>query len=126
MMSNAVDHLKKVSLEIQVKERVVPFDFIFGIASEGMCPFEYELLHKTVGDRLRVAVPQTNARRTFAHLYLPVCAALSLSEIPETLHLDIAVSAVRDAEPREVVRAMAQASEADGCGGDCGCGCGGH
>lgn len=125
-MRNAVDHLKKICLEIQYKEQTVPFDFIFGIASDGMCPFEYDLLHKTVGDRLQLAVPQTNARRTFAHLYLPLCAALSLSEIPETLNLDIAVSAVTAAEPRAVVRAMAQAAEADGCGGDCGCGCGGH
>lgn len=125
-MGNAVDHLKKVHLEIQFKARTVPFDFIFGIASDGMCPFEYDLLHKTVGDRLQLTVPKTNARRTFGHLYLPLFTALSLSGIPETLHLDIAVSAVAEAEPREVVRAMAQASEADGCGGDCGCGCGGQ
>jgi len=121
-MGNAVDHLKRVSLEIRFKEQTVPFDFIFGIASDGMCPFEYELLHKTVGDRLQLAVPQTKAPRIFAHLYRSLCTALSLSAIPETLNLDIIVSAVTVADPREVVRAMAQATEAQGCGGDCGCG----
>ena len=124
-MSDTIDHLKKVRLEIQLAKRTVPFDFIFGIASDGMCPFEFELLHKTVGDRLHLNVPQTEAPRIFAHLYLPLCIALSLSEMPKTLDLDIAVSAVSDAEPREVVRAMAQTAEAAGCGGNCGCGCGG-
>ena len=125
-MSNAIDQLKKVRLEIQLAERTVPFDFIFGIASDGMCPFEFELLHKTVGDRLHLSVPQTEAPRTFAHLHLPLCTALSLSEMPQAFDLDIIVAAVTDAEPREVVRAMAQVAEAAGCGGNCGCGCGGH
>ena len=125
-MSSAVDHLKKISLEVQFDARTVPFDFIFGIASDGMCPFEYALLHKAVGDRLHLSVPRAEASRTFAHLYRPLCAALSLPEALGIFSLDITVSAVTDAEPREVVRAMAQVAEADGCGGDCGCGCGGH
>jgi hypothetical protein len=125
-MSSAVDHLKRISLKVQFEARTVPFDFIFGIASDGMCPFEYELLHKAVGDRLHLNVPPAEAPRTFAHLYRPLCSALSLPEASRTFKLDISVSAIADAEPRDVVRAMAQVAEADGCGGDCGCGCGGH
>jgi hypothetical protein len=125
-MSSVIDHLKKVRLEVRYNGRTMPFEFIFGIASDGMCPFEYELLHKTVGDRLHVTLPQAEAPRTFAHLLLPLRKALSLFEVPETYDLAIVILAVTDADPREVVRAMAQATETEGCGGDCGCGCGGH
>ena len=125
-MSSAVDHLKKVSLELRFRESTIPFDFIFGIASDGMCPLEYQLLHKSVGDRLPLNLSRVEASRIFAHLYRPILIALSLYEVPETLDLLIIISAVEDANPREVVRAMAQASESEGCGGDCGCGCGGH
>jgi hypothetical protein len=126
MMPSAVDHLKKVSLEVRYNGRTVPFDFIFGIASDGMCPFEYELLHKAVGDRLHLTVPQAEAPRTFAHLLLPLHKALSLFKPPETYAFAIVISSVTDADPREIVRAMAHTTESDGCGGDCGCGCGGH
>ena len=30
-----------------------------------------------------------------------------------------------DPEPREIIQALAQATDQNGCGGDCGCGCGG-
>jgi hypothetical protein len=125
-MTSAIDHLKKVSLELRFRESTIPFDFIFGIASDGMCPLEYELLHKSVGDRLHLNLSRVEASRNFAHLYRSMLMALSLQEAPETLDLDMIISAVEDANPREVVRAMAQAAESEGCGGDCGCGCGGH
>lgn len=124
-MTATVDHLKKVKLEFGCDGQTVPFEFIFGIASGGMCPFEYELLHKVVGDRLRLTIPPGDAGRTFAHLHTPLRMALASFETPEPLQLEIYIAAVTAADPREVVRAMAQATEKDGCGGDCGCGCGG-
>ena len=125
-MNPTVDHLKKVRLEVRFDGRTVPFDFIFGVASDGMCPFEYKLLHKTVGHRLHLIVPQTDAPGFFAHLYLPLRAALSCFGTRETYDLAIAIAAVTDPDQREVVRALAQATENEGCGGNCGCGCGGH
>ena len=124
-MTAAVDHLKKVQLEFRFDTEIVPFEFIFGIASDGMCPFEYELLHKAVGDRLRLTIPPGDAGRTFAHLHAPLRMALASLETPDPLQLEVQIVAVTEAGPREVVRAMAQATEKDGCGGDCGCGCGG-
>ena len=124
-MTAAVDHLKKVTLEFRFDGKTLPFEFIFGIASDGMCPFEYELLHKTVGDRLRLTIPPDAAGQAFAHLHAPLRMALAPIATHAPLQLDIRIAGVREAEPREVVRAMAQAAEMDGCGGDCGCGCGG-
>ena len=125
-MTTAVDHLKKIRLEIQHDERTEPFEFIFGIASDGMCPFEYELLHKAPGEHLHLRIPRAEAAHTFAHLFTPLRKALALFDLPAILDLQLTIAAVMDAAPREVVKAMAQSTEEDSCGGDCGCGCGGH
>jgi len=120
-----VDHLKKVALEIQADTRKGKLEFICGAASEGFCPFEYELLHKTPGDQLHLSVPRDKAVVTFAHLYTPLKKALVITKPTETLDLVVSVIAISDPEPREIIQAMAQATDQNGCGGDCGCGCGG-
>jgi len=125
-MTTVVDHLKKVTLHIQSDERPLPFEFIVGAASEGLCPFEFELLHKSPGERCRLSIPREKTSRMLAHLQKPLCGALHLNEAREDLDLHITIVAVEDPEPREVVRAMAQAAEQNGCGGGCGCGCGGQ
>ena len=119
-----IDHLKKVRLEIACGGRRAPFEFVLGAASEGLCPCEYELLHKTVGDRLNLSIPKPMVAQTFAHLYAPLCGILQLNTPYEMLDLAVTVAAVDAPAPREIVRAMAQALEQAGCGGDCGCGCG--
>ena len=121
-----VDHLKKIVLELRTEAHSAEFEFIYGAASEGLCPFEYELLHRIIGDRMRLSVPRTRAMETFAHLFTPIRMALQLTELPDTLNLSVSIVSVSDAEPREIVRAIAQATEQHSCAGDCGCGCGGH
>lgn len=125
-MSTPVDHLKKVTLAFQIDTRKETFEFICGAASDGFCPFEYELLHKVAGDQLTLSIPRTKAVQTFGHLYRPLRMALQITEPPETFEFKISIASVTDPEPREVVQAMAQATDQNGCGGDCGCGCGGH
>ena len=125
-MTTVVDHLKKVTLEIQCAERPFAFEFIVGAASEGLCQFEFELLHKSPGEHCRLSIPRQKAPQTLAHLQRPLCSALLLNDAPEDLELQITIVAVDDPEPREVIRAMAQAAEQNGCAGGCGCGCSGH
>lgn len=125
-MTTVVDHLKKVTLELQWGARRAPFEFILGAASDGLCPFEAELLHRTVGDRLQLSIPKAMTEHTFGHLHPDLRAALRLNDPFETLDLSVTVAAVVEPPPREVVRAMAQATDRSGCGGSCGCGCGGH
>lgn len=124
-MTTVVDHLKKVSLQIQGADQPLAFEFIVGTASEGLCPFEIELLHKSPGEQVRLSIPRGKTSQTLAHLQKPLCNALHLNDAQEDLDLQITIVAVDDPEPREVVRAMAQAAEQGGCGGGCGCGCGG-
>jgi hypothetical protein len=125
-MPLSVDHLKKVHLELQTDRLSAPFEFICGSASEGFCPFEYELLDKSAGARLQLSIPRDRAAHLLGHLYAPIRMSLQLNALPPTLELTVAIVSVSDPEPREIVRAMAQAADQSGCGGDCGCGCGGH
>jgi hypothetical protein len=125
-MTAPVEHLKKVTLELYTDTRKETFVFVCGAASEGFCPFEYELLHKIPGDQLRLSVPRAKVAQTFGHLYMPLRMALHIAEPPETFDLKITITSVCDPAPREIIQAMAQATDRNGCGGACGCGCGGH
>ncbi len=125
-MTAAVDHLKKIALELQTASGKTPFEFICGTASEGLCPFEYDLLHKVTGDQLHLTIPRAKLLPTFAHLSTPLRTALALTDLPEILDLTVSITSVSEPDPREIVRAMAHAADQKGCGGDCGCGCGGH
>lgn len=134
-MSNVIDYLTQVTL--QVASAATPGDacaarapavlvFICGAASGGMSPFEYALLGKTPGDTIQLALPRAEIPATLAHLALPLRTALGGLPWPDTLALDIRVTRVEPAAPREIIRAMAQAANQEGCGGDCDCGCSGH
>lgn len=65
---NKVEEMKKVSLLFEAgrSEKVmdlVPdhpaFAFIFGLAPEGMTPFEYELLDKAEGENVVIPLKKT-------------------------------------------------------------------
>ena len=134
-MTMQVDYLKKVQLRIEAGAEAGKWDLtpeprvltlVCGAASEGLCPFEYELIGKRSGDRLELAIPASRLSATMAHLLLPLREVLAFASMPPVLALGVTIEAVADPNPREVIRAMAEATNADGCGGDCSCGCGGH
>jgi len=105
----------------------VAFEFICGIAPNGITPFEYRLIKKGPGARVEVEVLEANLTREFEHLAPPLVAALGRARRPARWFLSATVAAVNPAESREVVRALARFSEAAedgcGCGGGGGCGC---
>lgn len=122
----AVAHLHKVLLRIDVPARTggsgpegapVPYDFVFGIGSEGLSPLEMALEGKRPGEEVQVEVPPEGPGALFGHL-APPPALVQPHPGPERLR--VAVEQVERAEEREVVRAM---SEAAACGSDC---CGHH
>lgn len=134
-MSMQVDFLKKVQLRIEAGadagERGLtaapqPLTLICGAASAGLCPFEYELIGKSPGDRLELTLPASRLPETMAHLLLPLREVLEGAPLPPVLALGVTVEAVTDPTPREVIRAMAEAANQEGCGADGNCGCGGH
>lgn len=131
-MTNTVQHMKKVSLLLKVAgepglERLtdcpVSFEFIYGVASDGICQFESIISGKQEGDTLHVPVTKADACNFFGHILSPLRQALGLHIMPETCTLAIEIAAVMDATDREVAQAVAKGLSHGSCGGSCGCGC---
>jgi len=96
-----------------------PFDFIFGIGSQGLTPLEYLLFEKSPGQSVETIVKKDEAAGFAGHIDLGIGG---LFKEHDRLWLKIAISSVETVTPREVVKAIAQSQES--CGGGCGCGCG--
>ncbi|MBW2356175.1 MAG: hypothetical protein JRF23_05310 [Deltaproteobacteria bacterium] len=116
--------LCRVSLELNAAAAdaapAMPYTFIVGVGSTGLSPFEYALLEKRVGDRIRLEIDPRQVGETFAHLQPPLPSPID-GNAPVVL--EARVTAVSRADNRQIVKAMAAAT--GGCGGECGCGCGG-
>jgi len=124
-----VEGMKRVSLELRVGTSaenmdLVPerpsFEFIFGVAPEGMTPFEYELLEKKAGEEVTVALRKQEYEEYFEHLQPPI---MNLFDGREQLFLRVKIVSIGNPESREIIKAMAEiaAYREGGCG--CGCGC---
>lgn len=131
-MKTSIQPLKKAILSLMAGSEPgkfnltaspVSFEFIHGVSSDGLCPFEAALLDKGKGDNLLVSVSTGEAHEFFGHLYHALWQKLGLQMRPETIFLEIEISAVGNADDREVVQAVAKALAHGGCGGSCGCGC---
>ena len=123
-----VENLKKVTLLLQAgtsAERMdltpsaTEFEFIFGIGSGGMCPFEYQLVNKAVGEQIGIQVKKEELSSLFEHLHPPI---MNLFKKQDALHLNIKILKIEQPENTEVIKALSgAASHHHAC--DCGCGC---
>lgn len=98
----------------------IAYEFIFGIGTYGICPFEKAMGSKAVGDAAKFTINAWDWEELFGHLPLP-----EYQISPETKELEITakIISVMPAETKEVIKAL---SNSTNCGGGCGCGCGGH
>ena len=128
-----IEYLSTVSLEVapgggstqREKRPTAPesLEFIFGIASSGLSPFEQAIQYKSSGDHIEVAIEASKAPNYFGHFYKQLCSYMPLGIIPETFDLTFIVADVKKSEEKDIVKAMAQ-SLGHGCGGGgCDCGC---
>jgi hypothetical protein len=117
--------LKKISLHLEagtgpekadLTAGAVPFEFIFGTGSQGLCPFEFQLAGKKEGDDLCLRVEGGELANLFQHLPL---LSLSLSERVDAFYLRVKIVKVSETDPKEVIKALAEA-------GSCGDHCCGH
>ena len=130
MTMNKVENLKKITLAFQAgtsadKMELIPkqpeFSFIFGLAPEGMTPFEYELVDKVEGDAILLHLNKNSLNVFFEHLIPPIWDLLAdRTEI----HLKAQITKIAAAGNREIIKAMADRAAHGGGGCDCGCGCG--
>jgi hypothetical protein len=128
---NKVTNLKKVTLSIhagtsQNNMDLTPkhpeFEFIFGLGFTGMAPFEYKLADRAEGECVLLHLKKQDLVSFFEHLHPPL---MDLFVDREDVYLKVKIVAVKPAESREVVKAMAEMATHGGAGCDCGCGCGG-
>lgn len=111
-----IGYLKKVNLLMEWGGERRPYDFIFGIGIDGLSPFEWDLEGKGVGHEGVYDLKRAELNGLFHHLIPP----LFLCDVPEVFTLKIRVVGIGQADQREVIKAMAEASS---CGSGC---CGGH
>jgi hypothetical protein len=125
-----IENLSKILLSIHagtmpdtsdLSPEPIKFDFIFGLGTAGLTPFEYELSEKSEGDELSLQIRAEDIPQIFEHLRIPLPP---IADPGGYYHLKIRIDSVAKTCASEVVKAMAELA---GCGGDeCGCGCGGH
>ena len=123
-----VENLKKVKLSMEAgttAERMdltptaLEYEFIFGIGSDGMCPFEYQLINKNEGDIVLLRLKKEEIHLFLGHLQPPI---LNLLEEKKSIYINVKIAKIEQADSKEVVKALAKlASHAGDC--DCGCGC---
>jgi len=125
---NIVENLKKVTIAIRATglqdsmdrpPDPVEFNFIFGLAPDGMTPFEYELAEKHEGESIQLHLEKNSLSKFFGHLNPPIG---NLSQGCRELNLKVNILEIATAGNREIVKAMAEMTAHGGGGCDCGCG----
>ena len=96
-----------------------PLEFIFGIGTEGLTPFECALDGKQSGDQGTIEIHKDEMDDIFGHI-IPCTYLFPVNAAQFFMHYHIID--VTDASSREIIKSMA--GVAGGCGDGCSCGCG--
>ena len=121
-----IENLKKVTLLIEagtssdhmnITPRPKEFEFVFGLGTFGLTPFEFRLADKICGDEILVQLHQENLQRYFEHINLPI---LRYTKGRESFYLKARIVNVSQADSQELLKAMAHIAN---CGDSC---CGHH
>jgi len=94
--------------------------FVFGLGVDGLTPFEAELEGRSVGEQVRCRVDRNRVLEVFGHI-LNEMGPLPIHK--DQFYLNVQVDEIGEVDSRKLVQALAATTS---CGGDCGCGCGGH
>jgi hypothetical protein len=124
-MDEKVGNLKKVAVLLEAGTRPeimdltpapIPYDFVYGVGTHGLSPFEFELTEKSEGEEILIPVRTGEMADFFCHHFIPQL------EIPEgvgVFYLRTLIAGISAADPKEIIKAMAEAAA-------CGSGCCGH
>ena len=120
-----IDNMTKVTLSLEAGSSAeavdltpapVTFEFIFGIGSQGLTPFEFQVAGLAEGEVVVIPVKQSEAGPFFGFHRPPI---LQWTEGQEVFYLTARVLRVAQAGSREVIKAMADMTACNECGGDC-------
>ena len=110
--TESIGYLKRVTVQMEWDGQRAPFEFIFGTGAEGLSPFETHLSGKGLGYEHAFTLTRRDPDGLFQHLVPP----LFVHDIKEAFTLKIRVVHIAQADQREVIKAMAEASS---CGSHC-------
>jgi hypothetical protein len=120
--NETVNYLKKVHLLIQAGTSLQSGDLtsgsagmelVFGVGSHGLTPFEAQLADKPVGYQLDFQIPAEGLHAFFGHIFPPFHR---LPDRPGMIFLNVQINGITQADPREVVKALAEVAN---CGDHC-------
>jgi hypothetical protein len=121
-----IENLKKVTLSLEAGTssdhmNITPgpteFEFVFGLGTFGLTPFEFALADKMCGDEILVRLRQENLQRYFEHINLPI---FRYTKDHISFYLKVRIVNVSRADGKELLKAMAHIAN---CGDSC---CGHH
>jgi len=127
-----IDSLKKICLTVEAGNTPgklnlttgpEKFEFIFGLGSNGITPFEYELANKAPGEQFQFNVRHQEFSQFFEHFTQPIRNIIGRCDCD--LFMQGLVDKVSTPSNREIIKAMAEGTSGceDGC---CGDGCCSH
>ena len=124
--SPIVEYLKRIDLHVEaggtpdnmdILIEPSEFAFIFGIGTNGLSPFEYQLADKSEGETITLEISKPESHLVFQHIGVPIP---KLPDQETSYFLKFRIDKITTAEQRDVIRALAEISE---CGTHC---CGNH
>ncbi len=114
MEKEKIDFLKKITLSVEagtvpysmdLSPQSSHFEFIYGLGSDGLTPFEFQLADKAAGDEVHLRINREEIREFFQHLIL---SPLNLPENVDAFYLTVKIREVVPADQREVIKALAE------------------
>jgi hypothetical protein len=81
------------------------FEFIYGLGTSGLTPFEIQLADTTVGEEVQLHMSREDIPQVFQHL---VFFPLNLPEHADSFYLKLKIKSVLQADQREVIKALAE------------------
>ena len=122
MLCDHVDNLRMVTVSMEAGKTAQTMnltptpqecEFIFGIGSQGLTPLEFELAGKNIGEEVLIHIRREDLADTFQHVPIP---SFCLSHSLGGCWLRLRIVRVREADQREIVKALADMAE---CGSEC-------
>jgi hypothetical protein len=114
METEKIEVLKKIILSVEagtapdsmdLTPQPSQFEFIYGLGTSGLTPFEIQLADKTVGEEVQLHMSREDIPQVFQHL---VFFPLNLPEHADSFYLKLKIKSVLQADQREVIKALAE------------------
>lgn len=124
-MKAKVEYMQKIRLSLETgstpdtesaSASFPTIEFVYGLGSSGLTPFEFALAQKTVGDEVQLQLQPNQIPEFFGHIRIP---AVHASGGSDSIALKARILDISPASSREVVRTLADVAN---CGDSC-CGC---